>query len=576
MSTDKLQFRVSALFAGMLFLALVARLYGINHGLPYGYQVDEKWIVNSAMSFGTGDLNPHLFHWPGTTIMYLLFFEFGVFFVGGWFLGIFDSAEQFALFFMEDPSLFYLIARTTIAIIGTATVYLTYELGKRMFSAKVGIIAAAFVAFNYLAIGVDHIVFPDTPLVFLSVLAMIFIYNIMTQGTTSAYWLAGFITGCGIATKYNAGVLILPLSLAHCMRVENGLKKFRSAFLDKKYLGSLVMVLLGFLISCPFALLDFSNFYNGFISQLFRTTTGSFGTDIHNPWFYYFRNAFPSSIGVGLTILGIVAFFYSLKRFKREDILLLAFICFYFVYLFKAKVGAEKYLLFVIPFWCILCARLLHDIIMWMDLTDIVRNALLFLCTIMLIIGPFSRGLYNDYLLTQKDTRTLAKEWIESNIPFGLKIAIDSGNFDIAKYNAPINASIDSLRKKYEELQDHTPAMWVSSAKKFGKYLQLKMQAQKEKGYEIIRIVPSNHGVIDEKINLNEFSKMKVQYVVISSFVYKIYKDPWYQELHPKVANFYNDFYSSLDRHCDLIKTFDPLTETGPGPTIKVYKGPYN
>jgi len=575
-STDKIQFLTNILLGVILFLALVTRLYGINHGLPYAYQVDEKWIVNSAMSFGTGDLNPHLFHWPGTTIMYFLFFEFGLFFLGGWFLGIFHSAENFALLFMEDPSVFYLIARTTIAIIGTGTVFLTYELGKRMYSSKVGIIAAAFFAFNYLSIGVDHIVLPDTPLTFFCVLGMIFIYNIITEGKTSSYCIAGLIIGIGIATKYNAGALILPLGIAHFIRTVNGVKKWSSTIFERKLLLSLLMVVTGFIIACPFALLDFSNFYHGVLSQFFRTHAGSFGTDINNALLYYFFEGFPTAIGIGLTILGAVSFIYSLKRCEKEDILLVSFIIFYFLFLFNAKVGAEKYLLFVLPFLAILSGRLLVDMFFSMKMSQKVSNPLLLLCTALLIIGPLTRGVYNDYLLTLKDTRTESKEWIESNIPSGIKIAIDSGNFDVAKYSAPLKASIESLRKKYEQLQHNTPDMWASSSKKIGKYLELKMRTQKEKGYDLIRIVPSNHGIINKNVNLVDFYKNKVEYVVVSSFVYEVYKDPGYKILHPEVSQFYSDFYSSLDRYCYLMKTFYPLTEKGPGPTIKIYKGPYN
>ena len=59
--------------ATILLIALGIRLFGINHGLPYGYQIDEKFVINHAIGFGTGDFNPHAFHWPGPSLMYLIF-----------------------------------------------------------------------------------------------------------------------------------------------------------------------------------------------------------------------------------------------------------------------------------------------------------------------------------------------------------------------------------------------------------------------------------------------------------------------------------------------------------------------
>ena len=48
----------------ILVMALAIRLVGIDYGLPYVYYTDEAPIVNHAVAFGTGDLNPHAFDHP--------------------------------------------------------------------------------------------------------------------------------------------------------------------------------------------------------------------------------------------------------------------------------------------------------------------------------------------------------------------------------------------------------------------------------------------------------------------------------------------------------------------------------
>ena len=68
-----------ALFA-VLFFAVALRLIGIGYGLPAVFNSDEPHIVNTAVSFGSGDFNPHRFKYP-TLWMYLLFFVYGIYFV---------------------------------------------------------------------------------------------------------------------------------------------------------------------------------------------------------------------------------------------------------------------------------------------------------------------------------------------------------------------------------------------------------------------------------------------------------------------------------------------------------------
>lgn len=571
-STDKNPLSSNIMLGIILFLALAARLYGINHGLPFEYQSDEKWIVNSAISFGMGDLNPHIFHWPGTTIMYFLFFEYVLFFIAGWLWGTFQSAQDFAELFMRDPSVFYLIGRITIAIIGTATVYLIYRLGKKMYTEKVGIIAAIFFGFNYLTIGIDHIIFPDTPLTFFCVLGMIFIHNIIKEGKTANYFAAGLIIGFAIATKYNGGALVVPLLAAHFLRIRNDYKGWHLIFFDKKIIIAFASVITGFIISCPFCALDFSSFYHDILWQFNRVHAGSFGIDRDNSWRYYFFEGMPNSIGIGLTILSVPSFLYALWRFKNADIVLGIFVLVCFLYFGSWEIGVEKYLLPLLPFLAILSGRFVVEILSLLKLSSQWTNKLLILCILILIAEPFSRGIYNDYLLTQKDTRTQAKEWVENNVREGTKIAIDAGNFEVAKFSPPLNNSIESIKKKYEYAMKNSSEMYATTKQKIGKYLELKIKYHKGKSYNLLRIVPSMDGKIDYNVSLAEFSENKVKYVIVSSFVYHVYEDPIYKKRHPEVAQYYSDFYSSLDRCCDLVKTFYPLTKEGPGPIIKVYK----
>src|SRR5262245_9439517 len=92
----------------ILALAAAVRLWGIRFGLPYVLYPDEALIVNHALAFGTGDLNPHDFVYP-SLYMYVLFVAYGVTYAGGLALGVFGSTDDFIRLFFSDATVFYLV-----------------------------------------------------------------------------------------------------------------------------------------------------------------------------------------------------------------------------------------------------------------------------------------------------------------------------------------------------------------------------------------------------------------------------------------------------------------------------------
>ena len=67
---------------GILLLAFFVRVWGNKFGLPQLYYWDEPTVVNRAIRFGSGDLNPHFFYYPAL-YMYVLFIVSGGYFVFG-------------------------------------------------------------------------------------------------------------------------------------------------------------------------------------------------------------------------------------------------------------------------------------------------------------------------------------------------------------------------------------------------------------------------------------------------------------------------------------------------------------
>src|SRR3990167_579766 len=131
-------------------LAFFLRIWGLSFGLPELYHADEPIVVNHALAYGTGDLNPHFFKIP-PLVSYLLFGVYGFYFLFLKVFGWVGSVSDFQLLFLGDPGSFYWLARFIFgALCGTATVYLLYRLVKRHFTVQHGLAAAFFLAAAFL------------------------------------------------------------------------------------------------------------------------------------------------------------------------------------------------------------------------------------------------------------------------------------------------------------------------------------------------------------------------------------------------------------------------------------------
>ena len=140
---------------GVLVGALVLRLWGIKHGLPYVFNVDEASnFVPTAVSFCfTDSYNPHYFiNPPGFS--YLLHVVFGIWFGGG------DAVGRA---FAADPTAVFVVARVTSAVLGTAAVGFVYLTAARLYDRRVGVFAALVMAVAFLPVFYSHLALNDVP-----------------------------------------------------------------------------------------------------------------------------------------------------------------------------------------------------------------------------------------------------------------------------------------------------------------------------------------------------------------------------------------------------------------------------
>lgn len=411
----------------ILLLALLVRIYGIGFGLPYIFHPDEPTIFYRAFTLPleTHSLNPDWFIYPSLYIhvqslvyglVYAVSFIFGL--LRGTFIHIKDLNE----------ATFYLWGRVATALFGTLTVYATYLTGEKIFNKKTGLLASLMLSLYLLHVDCSHHIKIDVPMGSLLIIAFYFAWGIHETSEKRYYILAGLFTGFTIATKYNGGLIIIPILLAHFLSN----KKERLS--GKNILPTLFFMFAGFALASPYALAHPRNFINSILYAasyyVAGGTIGYGGTFIENLWFYLnylYATGLCSKTFAILGSLGVIVAFF---RHTRRDIIILSFPLSYLIFLSLFKCCFTRNLIPILPFIALLGAdfsvKSIQKIVKKFSHKQLSFNVLLILISLALIIGPLKRVILLDHQITQKGTRVESMEWAHSNLPKGSKIAFES------------------------------------------------------------------------------------------------------------------------------------------------------
>lgn len=513
----------------ILALGFLLRFCGVGFGLPELYHADEPIVVNHAMAYGTGDLNPHYFELP-PLVSYLVFFASGIYFLVARAAGWVGGVEDFKALFLNNPTSFYLLARIIFGVIlGTLAILLLYRLVRKHFSENHALLSSWFLATAFLHVRDSHYVYLDMPLLMILVGSFFPILLIAERGWRRDYIFSGILLGAAVATKYNGVFIVIPLVIAHLLR--EGFKPAR--LLDANLFLSAVLSLVTYSLLNPFAWLDFKFFFKEFLSM---SDAEGFTSLTH-----HLTYSLSGAIGPTLMILSLAGLLRGLVQRERKKIVLASFVlCYYLVLCFVSQ-PYDRYVLPLLPFLVIFAADLLLVVQMRLRMAKPILWALAFFISTPSIV----KACYSNILFSREDIRKAAREWIEASIPSGERIALDTPFF--MPRLKPTLAQLEE--KKKVVLSEGRP-----SEAKLKRVEWMMDQAKKEKGrarYEIyyLRDPSSKEVFAFAKPNLPyDVAALKeagVRYVV----AVKIREDS--QPL----------FYEELDREAELVTRFSPYRD---------------
>jgi 4-amino-4-deoxy-L-arabinose transferase-like glycosyltransferase len=438
----------------VLLVGLCLRLWGVRQGLPYVYNTDEAdhFVPHAIEMFRAGTLNPHYFANP-PAFTYLLHVLFALAYGGA------HGAEHAAAL---HPSAVYTLARVAAGVLGTLALWLLYATGARLFNRAVGLLAAAIEAVAFLPVFYAHLALNDAPTLAPLTLSLLGAAGVLRKGRVRDHLLAGVGLGLACASKYTAGIVVLPLLAAIIARYLDGGEGARMRALRGLALAG-AGALVAFAIANPYALLDYTSFHGELVHQstLSAESQGKLGAPKHGGIAYYLWSL---TWGLGwIPALAALGGALSVWRVQRR----LGWLLVPAALLFLAFMGLQgryfgRWLLPIFPILCLLAACFA-----WQLHTTLVRRlsrrspesgsppgtardsgsasepgsvhepgaagrgspAMRIALAALIVLALLAQGLiysiHSGLILSSADTRTLTRQWMLAHVPVGAAIVVE-------------------------------------------------------------------------------------------------------------------------------------------------------
>ncbi len=399
-----------AVLALIVVVAAGLRLWSIDHGLPYIYNIDEEqhFVSVGVQMVSHHTLNPHYFiNPPG--LSYLL----GLFYTVGWFNKHPGQA------FSNDTEPFFLLGRIVVALVCTLCVYLVYRVGRRYDSVATGLVAAAIMAVAFVHVwyskqALDDAVAPAPALVAAGLALRGF-----DGGRRRDFILAGAFAGVAAATKYTSGAVLFSV-IAAVLLASGGTWRTRVRTLLLVGLGAAA----GFLLLNPFAILDAPAFLSDLARQSSGATTSKVGAPPVSPWRYYLWS-FTWGIGWVASLAALAGFVVALRENWRRLVILaigpavgLGFLALY-------ERAFARYALPVYPVIAVLAALAAVRLAALVPASQRIRTLVLASLAVLLTAEGAVASVRLDQKLGHLDTREEALRWLEAHVPLGTRIAAE-------------------------------------------------------------------------------------------------------------------------------------------------------
>ena len=410
--------RIDLVLIPILAIGFGLRIVGLGVGLPDYPDPREPLIAQDILNLIHLESPPQIYNWPGTAWFYLI-------------AAIGLVLEAFGLDLTVAQVIW--LGRFTNVLLSTATIWLTYQIGRELYSRSVGLISGGLLAVGMLhATNESRFALVDIPATFCVTLLLWLCAKTQSVSFRRAVWL-GVIAGIGFAIKFTTSVAGLSV-LALLFTQE---ERFRSSDFFLKLATIVGIAGAAFTIICPYWLIDlFSPTWNLFFDAFFYESShyqkghfGLFATGDIN-WFNRFTYLWTLlrwGLGAPLAVLAIVGTLLAIIQHRDGDKILLAFVIPYLLFIGSHKLKFVRHLLLIYPALILFAAACIGRVSTtlsqwnWGPRNSILKQWATPILSVLILGGV---GVYSliytaafSSVMRSVPTTVEAVEWIESNIP---------------------------------------------------------------------------------------------------------------------------------------------------------------
>ncbi len=551
---------------GIIFISFFLRIWGINHNFPdvnrYFYETEEYPSLQIAMGFGTGDLNPHSFNKP-SLYFYLLYGFYGLFYILGRSLGFFIGVSDFVRLFFYNTWVFYLIGRMCSLILGVGSIYILYLTGKRFFNVKSALLASFMLAITPIHIEFSQLAVSDMLGLLLAMVSVYYFLSTYIDFRMRNVILGSFFAGLALSAKYYYGFVILSLFVVIILHLIKE-KSFKLVHL-KMLLSGIILFLIGFVIATPFAVLDYKYFFSSILElESVKSASGALLREkglTYNWWIeHIFQLADNNIMGIAMLTVSVLGVIYGIIRREWKDIILLSIIIFFYSFFSLSRWNWSwvDYLFLIIPYTLLLGSNFLLELFIEFKLRRVLASILL----LIVLLPPLVTDCINGNRNSHRDTKYIARKWIEGNIPRGSGILMD-------KSYVPQLSLTDGSLKRITDIRLANQNKLLPSYRSIdskNKYVYLREESLTQQGIPYDIYIINSAKILD----IPQYKQIyQIEFVILNSQAQNIYLN-----IPPFNINRSNmlRFYGSVQKHCTLIKVFKPNRFNLPGPEIQIYK----
>jgi len=608
------------------------RVFGLAWELKDFRLGDELYLVVDALKMAaTKSIFPSIYGYGGV-FYYILVFFYAIYYLFGLLFGFFKNPNDVAFLFLTSSTSFLLIGRLIAVTIGLLTGFFVYKLGRALFSERVGLIACAFVMVAPVFVEHFKLAQADTVMFLFLTIAFYFGFTLKPgRDYLRRCAITGIFTGLAISSKYSAALIFFPIVINQFLLFREKKNNFAVFFKGLMLTGSFAFLF--FLFGSPFWVFDFRKAVKWF----FQVKSGidvpwgvlTIKTGILNGAWWMIKDTIRQETTIGL--LFIASLVHSALRRKRLDICYLAY---FIIYIFAVKDWNKRMLHYIValfPLMSVFAADLLSSLIdkISFRFPRVKARSVVFWSLLTVCFIPLSVNIVEIYGKMHKSTREMAREWVETNIPPGTKIAIDDfhngipllGKEHFLLYETP--ATRKEVNKVMPPQVTERYGQWLRNQKYYELYSII--VAFEEPGWPpdmpltlLDKLSPGERGYLEHVAshwhfrNIEELKRLGVKYVIFNSTTYSSLlpqghpkKRKWFcyenfpREDFPSItivppfdparkdittvslvkmyifrraADFYNSFWG--DGQVKLVKTFEPSLKNF-GPFIEIYEIKY-